>query len=330
MKNLDSITFAGNPIRSVSNLVSQSLLDLNLSGCMLTTLKPTVFEGLSKLKNLDLSKNYRLSLINVESRTLERIDLSYCNMDIISLDGFPSLRTAILKGNMIRSLNKNDFSNNLALENLDISYNVITTIHPNTFATLKNLQNLNLLYNSIGKIERDTFKENKLLFRLNLSKNHIGRFNRIKAESLIYLNMSWCEILEIDADALAGMPNIIELDLTGNLISTLPVLDSKTLQTLDLSINRISQISAVTFSSLTELIKINLSGNRFSIPFSRSYFYNNSILNEIWLGDNPWICNCHDNKFYDFFTYLTEYPSRLNDRSTLKCASPEEIAGRVS
>jgi hypothetical protein len=229
---------------------------------------------------------------------------------------------------MIRALERDDFANNLLLENLDISFNAIRTIHSNTFRELKQLKNLNLLYNAIGRIERDTFRENKLLEHVDLSRNHIGRFNRIVADSLLRLNMSWCEILVVDPDALSGMPSILEIDLSANLISDFPALDSDTLQTLDLSTNRISNINNKTFASLPELIRINLSGNRFVNTFKKNFFYNNTILNEIWLGDNPWRCNCHDNSFYEFFIYLTEYPSRLLDRSSLRCISPEEVSGR--
>lgn len=335
MKKLESITFSGNPIRSISSLVSNTLGSLDLSNCQLTTLQPTVFENLINLESVNLSRNHRLSLVSkkqtdfVRSETLRTIDLSYCNMDAIELDGFPDLSTAILRGNMIQKLTHENFGFNENLENLDLSFNSIKSIKSNTFKHLKFLKKLDLSFNMIPKIERETFKENYDLTDLDLSRNYVGRFNRISAPSLTFLNMSWCEILTVDSDALFGMPKLLELDLSSNLISEIPILVSNTLQTLDLSTCRISSIQNTTFANFPELARINLSGNRFTTAFKANYFEHNTFLSEIWLGDNPWRCDCHDSSFFNFYSFLVEAPSRLWDRSALKCMSPENVAGRT-
>lgn len=206
---LEHLDLSGNPIRSISNIISPSLTAIELNSCQLTNLQPTIFQNLPSLTHINLSRNHRISLQTkqleyVQSESLKRIDLSYCNMDSIELEGFPNLLTAVLKGNMIRSLSKESFINTKLLENLDLSLNAITSISPATFKKLLHLKNLNLSFNMIPKIDQNTFKDNEVLTRLDLSRNYIGKFNRIVAVSLTNLNMSWCEINKIDPDALTG------------------------------------------------------------------------------------------------------------------------------
>lgn len=297
MKELKSLHLAGNQIRSVSDLISNSLMTLDLSHNRLTNLLPNMLLQLSALSYIDLSKNHRISLQTkqgeyVESTTLKRIDLSYCNMDNIELEGFPALMTAILKGNMIRELTKESFINTKMIENLDLSQNSLISVEANAFKKLKHLKKLNLSFNMIPKIERDTFKENELLTRLDVSRNTIIRFNRIAAPNLTHLNMTWCQIMIIDPDAISGLPELVELDLSNNMINDIPdTLSSETLQTLDLSMNRMVSIRNSTFAGFPDITKIRLSGNRFTIPFRKEYFSENVYLADLDLDDNPWLCN---------------------------------------
>lgn len=294
MKDLKHLNLAGNHIRSVSDLISESLMTLDLGHNRLTNLLPNMLANLPALTYIDLSRNHRISLQNkqgeyVESTTLKRIDLSFCNMDNIELEGFPAIMTAILKGNMVRELTRESFINTKMLEHLDLSQNALNSVDTNTFKKLKHLKSLNLSFNMISKIERDTFKENELLTRLDLSRNSISRMNRITAPTLTHLNMTWCQIMTIDPDAISGLPELVELDLSNNLISEIPdTLSSENLQSLDLSMNRMSTIRNSTFFGFPDIARINLSGNRFTIPFRKDFFDDNLYLAELGLGDNPW------------------------------------------
>lgn len=335
MKELEHINLSGNLIRSTSDMISDSLKRLDLSNNKLTNLQPTMIANLPSLTYIDLSRNHRISLLSkqgeyVQSSTLKRIDLSFCNMDDIELEGFPNLLTAILKGNMIRQLDRESFINTKLLENLDLSQNAIVTVEHNTFKKLKHLKVLNLSFNMISKIERDTFKENEILTKLDVSRNFISRFNRIVATSLTNLNMTWCQIMTIDPDALTGLPDLIELDLSNNLIIDFPdALVSESLQSLDMSMNRLSSIRNTTFIGFPELTRISLSGNRFTLPFRKDYFADNVYLTELWLGDNPWTCNCHDTNLYNFYNFLLESPSKIWDKKSLRCMNPEELYGKT-
>lgn len=332
MKDLKHLILAGNQIRSISDLVSDTLLTLDLSNNRLTSLQPTMLVGMSSLQTINLSKNHRISLHNkqdefVSSVSLRKIDLSYCNMDNIELEGFPALTTVNLRANMIRQLDAESFLNSRMIETLDLSQNSINSINVNTFAKLKHLKSLNLSFNMIPKIERDTFKENELLTKLDLSRNYISRFNRITAPYLTLLNMTWCEIMTIDPDALTGFHELTTLDLSNNLIIDLPdTLALDNLQNLDLSMNRMTTIRNSTFSGFPEITKINLSGNRFTTALRVEHFDGNPYLSDLALGDNPWLCNCMD--ILAFYNFVTDPPMKVWEKSTLRCQSPENAAGK--
>ncbi|KFB51384.1 AGAP006643-PA-like protein [Anopheles sinensis] len=334
LRSLEHLKLTGNPIESISDMQSTSLKKLELNNCKLSTLQPTVFSGLKALKEINLARNYRLSLVlpneigHVQSASLRKINLSHCNMDSIDLQGFPNLITAIIRENMVRQLGRESFNGTLLLEHLDLSSNSINSVHPEAFRLLKHLKTLDLSFNMISRVDGKLFKNNDLLTHINLSRNYISRFSRIAADSLVYLNMSWCEILTIDWDALGAMGELIELDLSNNLISDIPdTIASGTLQTLDLSMCRLSTLRNTTLSGLPELTRINLSGNRFTTPFRVEFFDRNPYLSEIWLGDNPWRCDCRSDDFFQFFQYLTDPPGRIGDRKNLQCNAPEDFFG---
>uniref|UniRef100_A0A182MDK7 LRRCT domain-containing protein n=1 Tax=Anopheles culicifacies TaxID=139723 RepID=A0A182MDK7_9DIPT len=334
LRSLEHLKLSGNPIVSVSDMQSSSLKRLELNSCKLSALQPTIFSGLTALKEVNLARNHRLSLVlphenaSVQSGTLRKINLSHCNMDSLDLHGFPNLMTAIVRGNMIRQLDRDTFTDTALLEHLDLSFNSIYSIHPEAFRALKHLKTLDLSFNMISRIDGKLFKANDLLTHINLSRNYISRFSRITADSLVYLNVSWCEIQTIDWDALATMGELIELDLSNNLISDVPdTLSSGTLQILDLSMCRLSSMRNGTLAGLPELLRINLSGNRFTTPFRVDFFENNPFLTEIWLGDNPWRCDCRSDEFFQFFQFLTDPPGRIGDRKNLQCNTPEDFFG---
>lgn len=252
------------------------------------------------------------------------------NMDNIEIDGFPNLITVVLRGNMIRQLDKQSFISNKYLENIDLSYNAIRQMNSNSFRGLKHLKQLDLSFNMIPKIEKDIFKNNNVLTSLNLSRNYIARFNQFVAKSLTHLNMSWCEIANIDSDALNHMPEVNDIDLSNNLISNIPDgLNSATLQYLDLSMCRITSIRNTTFKFFPEIFTISLSGNRLTTTFRTSFFDDNLYLREISLGDNPWICDCSDTDFFNFYQNFMVPIPRIRDTSHTRCTTPEPLYGQT-
>lgn len=321
LTKLEYLDLSGNPLRYVANLVSETLLGLNLGNCLLSGLPGDFLASLPALISLNLSRNHRLSLYRgdefVKSESLTKIDLSFCNMDNVELLGFPQLKSAILQGNLIKDLTRDSFKNNEHIQSLQLASNAIALIHQLTFSHLKELREVDLSFNMLGKVDRETFKENNQLTTINLSRNFIGRFSRIISASLTHLNMSSCEIVSIDGDALVGLPALVELDLSQNLIASIPdSLVSDNLQLLDLRMCRLSAIRNTTFVNLPELSRIRLSGNRFTTPFRKEFFEQNPYLTEIWLGDNPWRCDCPNAEFLQFFRFITDSPSKVGGQLT--------------
>lgn len=314
---LEYLDMSGNPLRYASNMISSTLLGLDLSNCQLTNLPGDFLSGLTALISLNLARNHRLSLFRsaeefVASESLTKIDLSYCNMENVELNGFPKLKSAVLHGNLIKDLTRNSFVNNELLQRLQLSSNTIAQMHPETFSHLRHLRELDLSFNLISKLDRELFKANEKFEEINLSRNYIGRFSRIVSPSLRKMNMSSCEIESIDSDALIGLSSLIELDLSLNLIASIPdALQSDTLQMLDLRLCRISSIRNITFVGFPELSRLRLAGNRFTTPFRREFFDQNPYLQEMWLGDNPWRCDCSNREFMLFFRFITEAPTRV-------------------
>lgn len=243
LPKLSNLILENNPIQQLPEIVSGSLTTLDLSNTILGQLLPRVFENLPELTAVDLSRNHRISLVTksgaVTSSSIQEINLSYCNMNEIELNGFEELITVRLKKNMIHKLDKESFLVNSKLVNIDLSYNAISVVAVDTFRHLKSLKYIDLSYNMIIRVERDTFKYNDMLTSINLSQNYISRFNKFHAKSLLSLNMSGCEIINIDPNAFQGFPGISELDLSHNLISIFPeMLSSDSLQQLDLRMCR--------------------------------------------------------------------------------------------
>lgn len=322
LTNLEYLKLSDNPIVSISSMVSRSLKKLELNSCKLAALQPTVFTGLEALKEVNLAHNYRLSLGSpdeksyVQSGSLRKINLSHCNMNSLDLQGFPQLLTAIVRENMIQQLGRDSFTGTPLLEHIDLSFNSIHNIHPEAFRPLLHLKTLDLSFNMISRVDGKLFKSNDLLTDVNLSRNFIGRLSRITADSLAFLNLSWCEIMSIEPDALASMGRLGELDLSHNLLSDIPdALSSDSLQTLDLSMCRLSTIRNGTFTGFPELARLNLAGNRFTTPFRVDFFRENPYLRELRLGDNPWRCDCRSDDFFQFFQFLTDPPGRVSDAS---------------
>ncbi|XP_031629345.1 insulin-like growth factor-binding protein complex acid labile subunit [Contarinia nasturtii] len=336
--NLEYLKLSSNPLHSLIDLKAKKLMSLDVSECTLAMLQPTVFSHMPALTYVNFSGNHHLSLETkgtsneneyVESVSLRQIDLSNCNMNNVELRGFPNITWVNLNGNLITELLDDTFGNNILIEHLGLSSNAISRIPVHAFQRLKQLRSIDLSLNSIRQIEADTFAENNLLTSINLSRNYIDRFRRFTCDGLTFLNMSRCQIVEIDRDALENLHELIELDLSYNMFSELPnQFVAPFLQILDLKRCRLSHIDNQTFSNFPELSRLNLAGNRLTITLREEYFANNLYLNEIWLGDNPWRCDC-DLRSHSFYEYIHDQPSRIKDPSQFRCYSPKNALGEM-
>lgn len=333
LTNIKALKLNNNPLLRIQNLISPTLKSLYVSNCQLSYITHNEFAFLPSLVYLKMSYNYRLQLAStsdsIYSDSLRFLDISYCNVFRPNLSGFPNLRKAIIKNNMIRFLRSNEFINNSKLEYLDISYNNIGTLKGDTFRGLSMLKYLDLSWNEIADIPEETFQEMASLTQVKLARNYLNKVGHLKSTSLSILDMSACEISIIGKDSLEGLPSLVDINLSRNVLSYIPdSISSNTLKYLNLNFNRISSINNFTFFMLPRLVGLSVIGNRFTNIWSRTYFNSNPYLDRLDLGDNMWRCDCSDDNMYDFYEFVTLEPNKKEESYNLICSSPINLIGQ--
>ena len=108
----------------------------------------------------------------------------------------------------------------------------------------------------------------------------------------LYMNSS--HVHDIITGFFKAFPSLIYLDLGHNMLTKLfpqmfEGLDN--LEALDLRFNKIEIIVEKTFHSLTKLNALDISGNQLQ-TISRYELGTLSRLDQIWIGNNPWSCQC--------------------------------------
>lgn len=239
-------------IQSLPNRVFSPLVcleDLVING-NLEKLDRNVFEGLVKLKSLDLSINQIKELSHetfTHLKKLENLDLSW---------------------NGIKHLKQGIFSSLPSLKNLELTGNKLTEIEDNLFEGVENLETIIINVNKIEYIGIKTFSNLNHLKKLNLGKNIIEILNDEIFSHLInleFLELHGNRIKEIRTDAFKGLGN---------------------LKKLDLSKNQIIELTPGTFSHLKKLRELILYGNKIKRLLNRLFFHLNS-LQSLNLSFNP-------------------------------------------
>ena len=157
-----------------------------MSSNMITAITPGAFDGLQKLRTLDLSNNGISSLP-------ERV-----------FDSNTRLRKLNLRNNLLKELQPHLFGKNGLLENIDISYNllnatVFTTLNQSHLLQLKVI---NVSGNRLGTLGPNILKEKEV-------------------SSLRALVLRDTQLTHIDNQAFTGLGSLQLLDLSENLLSTL-------------------------------------------------------------------------------------------------------------
>lgn len=310
LPSLEKLILNGNPFDSLVSFPGTNIHTLILSNCSLTKLGSHFFDNIKNVENLDISHNPGITFGTkaediLDSKQLKILDLSYCNLVDFDTRGFPNLISLKLQGNMIRKITAEHLAQNSALKKLDLSYNGIREIALRAFEELAILESLDLSYNNLQSLEDNLFMDNKALITLNMERNFFRVFGKLKADSLETLNLKWCEIEGVISDSLDSMPKLKTLILSNNLISNIPrTWSSKSVRNLNLARNRLSSFSELTLQNFPSLEALDLSGNRLSNSFTTRSFSKNDRLDQLWLGDNTWRCECSNADFKDFYDYI--------------------------
>lgn len=272
-----------------------SLQELDLSGCNLSHLLPTMFNKLTTLTYVNLASNNisdipkttfapLVDLVDLDLSGNElsqlRSDMFENNSELDSLN-MRNNHLSSLRGVQVESLHKLDlslcnfssidadtfigFSN---IRDLNLSGNAITTINSNAFRHMTKLQNLILSNNKLtGPLPSDIFINNIQLETLKLANNpEMKMFPETgfqgEFSEMYLLDASNCGLTHVEEYDIKKMNRIDLLYLRGNKIQYIkPGVLSPKVIFLDLSHNKIALLNQVSFPSGSSLKQLHLSGN---------------------------------------------------------------------
>ncbi|CAK1542767.1 unnamed protein product [Leptosia nina] len=293
----------------------------------LSTLEADLFNGLHNLEYIDLSRNEikrtehglfaklnRLKHLNISRNQIEDIPRN-------PFIGLENLEVLDVSHNQIRVIPFQAFGVMTRLHYLDISYNKIATFLDYYFKLNRQLKTLFLNNNSLVKITSKALVDLKELEVLDISSNNLDNFPKFLFDALPELrelNLSYNKFLNISQDAFKTLEKLRSINMGGNRLRLLPPTlfqYNTNLKTIYLEHTEITEIQNTNFKGLNKLEELYIRYN----PYLReieSYVFqdtpslkrldisNNSLtflpltlktldqLEELWIGGNPWACDC--------------------------------------
>jgi hypothetical protein len=156
----------------------KNLATLKLKFCEISGISHGAFQGLAKLKSLDLSNNNLGNSLDENVfqslANLEKLDLGDNNIECLDnnlLQNIPNLKWLSLSSNKITTLDPIFFTHFKKITELWINHNQITTLNSDTFTENRKLKVIYLDDNEISEIESDTFTNLIDLKHLDLDRN---------------------------------------------------------------------------------------------------------------------------------------------------------------
>ncbi|XP_065174215.1 uncharacterized protein [Atheta coriaria] len=299
---LSNLNMSNNAISKITPNAFKNLEDLiilDLSNNKLNVLNPVllhdtqnpntpeyIFDNLPKLQIIILFGNNILNFDNALGYlpSLQKLDLSYQNLSIISNEMFPepsALSNLYMSNNAISKITPNAFKNLKELVILDLSNNKLNVLNPvllhdtqnpNTpkymFDNLLKLQTIILFGNNISNFDY-VLSKHPVLTILDLSNNNLASIsNRMFPEisAIKHLNMSNNQINEIYPNTFANMQSLEHLDLSHNRIKNMHIASLHglpVLQSLNLSYNHYTVDKYLIFNT-PKLSFLDISYNNFS------------------------------------------------------------------
>ncbi|XP_062392427.1 transforming growth factor beta activator LRRC32 [Sardina pilchardus] len=265
--------------------VYTSVHHLNLHSNKIHFIQPGIFNGLTNLQVLDLSRNNLDAFAALKKdvgrlTSVETLDLSdnglYTGMSDYFLRDAPALMNLSLDGNSLTKIDKSTFAGSSALRKIHLHNNVILEIKEGAFESLNDLTELDLSMNSITCITDFNLSQLKLL---NLSKNSLELFQAIDIDTeyeLLYLDLRENKIPYFPV--LPKMNRLMYLDLSRNRLRGVNTSDTteegslkdqdglsqqdlSQLIYLDMSFNQIRSLPSVFFDRMMLLKTLNISNN---------------------------------------------------------------------
>ncbi|XP_046394175.1 uncharacterized protein LOC124161948 [Ischnura elegans] len=314
LKFLKLVSWQHSEIREIDSGSLRNLTHLehlDLSNNRIEKLHEQTFEGLAALRSLNLTRN-----------TLQHLPRGL----FVGLD---HLEVVFLGRNALRDLPFQLFSPLRRLHTLDLSHNHLTYLRDNFFAPNKNLVSLLLNGNHYIQLSNYTFKELRDLKTLELSNASISEIpegllhglndlqylnlgnNSISAipddsfkdlKQLLWLNLGINPLLSLGHKPFQHCIELETLIIEGSLLVTLKDSDLLGLKSLKVLIARknpwLKLIDRYTFDMTPKLSYLDIRENNLThLPQS---FSDLVLLQEVFAGNNPWVCDCRMLWFLDW------------------------------
>lgn len=276
--NLTKMDFSGSEIGSLLNKLSENLNvfqhvhSLNFSRSSISEIRQYTFNGVTKLENLDLSRNSisfideKAFVTNVNLSSLWLANNNLTEIHACTFSELNNLRNLDLSNNFISSIKLETFLNNSKLESLCLANNSLTTIYPGTFQSQTCLSYLDLSGNKIRHI-KEIFYYNTKLKSLLLANNNISEFHpsAFHAENnLSYIDISGNRIEELENLMFCRLKYLFVARNNVKLLRPRSFSNCKELLNLSLAENNITEIKDGAFCGLENLEYLDLSRNRIS------------------------------------------------------------------
>ena len=252
------------------------------------------FSSLDKLEILSLDHN---PIEDIDSHAFAGTNLYLLILDKLSLQ------------NGLKSIPTRDLA---TLKGLSAAKNNIFFIPNQWFSNLTSLRYLKLDDNHLSYLSPDVFR--KLCYCLRTLLLNNNKFRRVPKEALRLL--IYLEILELRKN------NIKKI--AGGTFNC-----SRSLQILDLRENAISHLSNAAFHGLNSIQKIDLRYNKLITLDYRMFHWSNYQDKEIYLGKNPWLCNCLVKWLKKHYRRDTNLMRMFSDLGDMRCHLPAQLENKL-
>lgn len=270
LKNLTSLDLRSNNVK-----LSQGVFDgmsklkyLELGNNDIYDLPDGVFKNLFELTQLNLWKNSLTQISNNAFEglsNLKALDLSSNKLQILDESIFhslPNLTVLYITSNNLSLLPSKLFEQNVNLTTVKFSFNKNPnmTLGDYLFANLKYLSNVSLDRCQLTSLPDNLFKNSSNLTNIDMSYNGLSSFTEQFFQGLVNL-----KVLMIHHNNLTFIPNM--------LLSSL-----NSLEILDLSYNNIDNISEDLFNGLKNLKNLNMANNKLQLIDYNAFSRTNNLV----------------------------------------------------
>lgn len=228
-----------NKLRQIPTLLPANLEVLKLGDNLISVLNESDFEGLKKLRVLDIQNNPILALSSStlsSLSSLQSLTLDGNNMESVSGPlNLPNLKYLSMENNKLQSFPEGFFTALHTLLCLNLNGNLLAKAPPDLPRSLLSLM---LERNQLKMLRSEDVKQLESLSELHLSENQLS-----------------------SVDGVRCLSSLTRLELAGNKLRTIPVGLPATLQKIDFSNNLIEKIKAQDFRNLQDLKHLFLDNN---------------------------------------------------------------------